>query len=110
MALLKRHGVTDKSGGKKGFYEVYPAASLHRWGLYIPNYKKELSIRLQILSKIRFKFPELQVTDVHAQTDHNLDALVASITAYSAANGQTSKPNQQQIQLAKSEGWIHIPA
>ena len=38
MALLRRHGVTDRSGDGR-FFEVYPAGSLKAWGLPHRGYK-----------------------------------------------------------------------
>jgi len=40
MALLNSHGMKDKSGGKKGFFEVYPKANLLSCGLHGHGYKK----------------------------------------------------------------------
>lgn len=109
MSLLARHGARDKSGGDHGFYEVYPAGSLRSWGLYRSGYKREQATRLEILGAIRKRFPTLKVSDGYAETDHNLDSLVASLTAYAAAKGQTHPPQAQQRAVARVEGWIHLP-
>lgn len=39
MALLQRHGVTDRSGDGR-FFEVYPAGSLHCWKMRSRGYKR----------------------------------------------------------------------
>ena len=111
MALLNRHGVIDKSGGDKGFYEVYPGASLAIWNLHKAGYKKKenVDIRKRMLNEIRKKFPNLEIPDTYTKTDDNLDALVASITVKDAAKGKTRSPTVAQLPLARQEGWIHAP-
>jgi hypothetical protein len=39
MSLLKKHGVTDRSGDGR-FFEVYPAASLRAWAMTSRGYKE----------------------------------------------------------------------
>jgi predicted nuclease with RNAse H fold len=111
MALLKRHGVTDKSGDGR-FYEVYPAGSLAAWELRHKGYKQgdhAAGKRRDILNALRAKFPVLTIPSSYAETDHALDALIAAITARLAALGLTQRPSQEQQSAAKTEGWIHLP-
>jgi predicted nuclease with RNAse H fold len=112
MALLKRHGVTDRSGDGR-FYEIYPAGSLIGWGLNVRGYKgskpEAEAARKAILQELRNLMPWLDVPDTYATTDHNLDALVASLTVRAAHQGLTLKPTPDQLPAAKREGWIHIP-
>jgi len=109
MALLNRHGIVDKSGGEGGFYEVYPAASLIVWNLLEKGYKRDLDARKRMLNRIHNAFPHLQLSDICAKTDDNLDALVAALSAREAAQGNSVLPKENQIPLAKKEGWIHLP-
>ncbi len=114
MALLHRHGVTDRSGPPGArFHEVYPAGSLRQWGLlHPPSYRgrgNEAALRRrEILREIsqRFDFP---APDHAAVTDHLVDALVASITAALAATGRTIPPPPAEREPARHEGWIHLP-
>jgi predicted nuclease with RNAse H fold len=112
MALLHRHGVTDKSGGGR-FFEVYPAGSLFCWNLRYRGYKRIddecASYRKEILNELRAKMSWLEVSDAYAESSDSLDALVASLTARAAAQGQTSACSQIQLEAAKREGWIHLP-
>jgi hypothetical protein len=111
MALLKRHGVTDRSGDGR-FFEVYPAGSLATWGLRHKGYKQgdhAAGKRGGILNALRAKFPVLTIPSSYAETDHALDALIAAITARLAALGLTQRPSQGQQSAAKTEGWIHLP-
>lgn len=113
FALLFRHGVTDRSGDGK-FFEVYPAGSLHQWKLANRGYKKDTSehqlAREAILNGLRNAMPWLTAPDACAETGDALDALVASLTARTAMQGRTFRPNADQNAPAQREGWIHLPA
>lgn len=112
MALLQRHGVTDKSGDGK-FFEVYPAGSLFCWKLRCRGYKKIddecAAFRQEILNELRAKMSWLEVPDAYAESSDSLDALVASLTARAAAQGQSSACSPIQLEAAQREGWIHLP-
>lgn len=110
MALLKRHKVSDKSGQSGKFYEVYPAGSMRSWNLDTKGYKKKRTRRLSILRQIREQLPWLEVDDHYAESDHNLDALVCSLTAQQSRKNETLPPLATQQQFAASEGWIHLPS
>lgn len=113
MALLARHGVTDRSGGDGRFFEVYPAGSLKRWGLPCRSYKgpekAAIATRRALLAELRRALPVLQVADACAQSDHAFDALIASLTTRAAALGKTLRPQPAQRITARREGWIHLP-
>jgi hypothetical protein len=49
------------------------------------------------------------IPEGYHESDHALDALVASITAKLAKDGDTLEPNDSQLANARSEGWIHLP-
>ncbi len=110
MAMLRRHGVQDKSGGDGRFYEVYPAGSLRIWGIYESGYKKSIEVRHRMLSSLRANYPLIQIPDEYADTDDNLDSLIAAITVEQAIRGGTVGPTASQLKLATSEGWIHLPS
>jgi predicted nuclease with RNAse H fold len=113
MALLRRRGVTDRSGGDGKFFEVYPAASLSCWGLPSRGYKRDdeecLKLRAEILSELRTRLPWLEVAESYAESSDSLDALIASLTARAAMQGLTRKPEPNQSKAARREGWIHLP-
>jgi hypothetical protein len=111
MALLKRHGVTDRSGDGR-FYEVYPAGSLAAWNLPSRGYKKQsegLTARERIRAGLLEQLPWLEVPDAYADNADDLDALVASLTARAAFQGLTHLPPRADKGIAIQEGWIHIP-
>jgi len=113
MALLSRHGVTDRSGGGGRFFEVYPAGSLKQWGMRCRGYKGSdktaLATRRTLLAELRKAIPALEVDDACAQTDHVFDALIASLTARAAAQGKTLRPPPERYAIVRREGWIHLP-
>jgi hypothetical protein len=102
-----------KSGDGR-FFEVYPAGTLSKWAISRKGYKQKneegQTLRTAILSKLRAAMPWLVVSDEYAETDHALDALVASLTARAAVQGLTLRPELGQADLARREGWIHVPS
>ena len=113
MSLLKKYGVTDRSGDGK-FFEVYPAASLRAWKMAGRGYKEAkkpecIAMRRQILDALRIAMPWLTVPDDCAKESDALDSLVASLTARNASQRRTLLPNLSQIDAANVEGWIHLP-
>lgn len=114
MALLKRHGVTDRSGDGR-FFEVYPAESLAMWQLtpkesYKKNTPESHAARRDSLRALRRQLPWLEVPDSYADDADGLDSLIASLTARAAAQGLTQRPEAgTQADLARREGWIHLP-
>lgn len=112
MALLARHGVTDRSGGDGRFFEVYPAGSLKQWGLPCRSYKgaDHLPARQALLATLRQQLPSLRVNDSYVENDHAFDALLASLTTRAAATGKTFGPPSDRLSIIRREGWIHLPA
>lgn len=113
MSLLKKHGVTDRSGDGR-FFEVYPAASLRAWTMTSRGYKEAkkpecVEARQRILVALRTAMPWLVAPDDYAEDSDALDSLVAALTARCAWQGRTMPPDQAQKAIAQREGWIHIP-
>lgn len=114
--LLARLGVEDFSGDGRVF-EVYPAAALSRWGL-LPSatYKgaKGASTRSLLVDQLRRETPWLQVDsrdlDGMRASDDAFDALVCALVARSAMMGLTEGPPNEDAEVARKEGWIHLPA
>ena len=113
MALLNRHGVTDRSGDGL-FFEIYPAASLHAWGISNRGYKQAkdeacVAARAKILTELRVRLPQLELPSSAAATSDTLDSLIASLTTRAAAIGRARRPGSELIELARTEGSIHVP-
>lgn len=112
MALLRRHGVTDRSGDGR-FFEVYPAGSLKTWQLPHRGYKGLLpdncAGRTATLQQLRAALPWLEFPASCATSDHAFDALIAALTARCCATGHTQPPANNERATAAREGWIHLP-
>ena len=112
--LLAQMGVTDKSGDGQVF-EVYPAAALRRWELDHRKYKgkKGKKILGRLVDDLLSLCPWLEVGSAArkmlAENDDAFDALVCALVARAAALGQTVRPNRKDLDLARNEGWIHLP-
>jgi len=110
IGLLRRLGVTDRSGGR--IVEVYPAAALRRWTRDPAKYKgrtpaaatKRAALRLELERRLGLSIPPSATLD-----DDRLDAVVAACVARAAHLGHTMAPAPVQLPHAQREGWIHVP-
>lgn len=92
----------DRSG-TGSILEVYPAASRTIWGL---GHKRSMRELLKSAPRLRCS-DELQ--HAYDANEHAFDALIAALTARAAALGLTALPEEEDIAVAKEEGWIHLP-
>jgi predicted nuclease with RNAse H fold len=94
--------------------EVYPAASLQRWGLAHRGYKREgnRAARGDLVRALRAQAPWLDL-GAHAglveDSDDALDAVVAALTARAAALGRCAGPPAEHLAQARREGWVLVP-
>lgn len=127
--LLHRHAdstgrAVDRTGEGTGVFETYPAAALAAWDLPRRGYKVRAAggravaeqTRRDILSGIERAgrgWLDLGATpSVREQliaSDHALDAFISALVTRAAAAGQTTPPRPDQLERARSEGWIHVP-
>jgi predicted nuclease with RNAse H fold len=114
--LLQALGVTDRSGQIGRVFEVYPSASLRRWGLETQGYKgKEDDVRERLLMALLGKAPWLEISVACrrelAQSDHLMDALAASLTAGMAMQHRDliDPIPERDLGHARIEGWIMLP-
>jgi predicted nuclease with RNAse H fold len=110
----------DLVGGDR-IVEVYPGAALAAWGgsqagLDPAGYKtgpKAKEARERIVQTLEALDWLVLSTDVQArciERDHDLDALLAGLVTRAAERGLTRPPEtEEQRELSKSEGWIHVP-
>jgi predicted nuclease with RNAse H fold len=103
----------DRTGGGP-VVEVYPAASLHRWGLDHRGYKRAPNVaRLgELVDALHDRAPWLEFgshEELCRASDDATDAVVAALTARAAALGRTTPPGEGQVGLARTEGWIALP-
>ncbi|GAB3587060.1 DUF429 domain-containing protein [Calidifontibacter terrae] len=114
FGIVERTGAVIPRDGSAGVFEVYPAATLKRWGIPHTGYKPvdQAPRREQILDAIGERFPGLDLGPHRGQfvrSDHALDALVCALTTRAAMSDRTTAPPPELREVAGREGWIHVP-
>ncbi|MBB4694923.1 DUF429 domain-containing protein [Paractinoplanes abujensis] len=107
--LLAHLGVEDRSGDG-ALVEVYPAATLRRWGLTHRGYKVQGHSTL--LDELLTAAPWLDLGPYGdlCRTSHDaFDAVIAGLAARAAALGRYLRPSPAQQEAARREGWIALP-
>lgn len=125
-AWAVRWGERVVRDGSGRLVETYPAAALRAWGLLArrsERYKggargderdEQRSIRERIvseLSRVGAPWLDLDATlgDAAVASDHVLDALVCALVALAAQRRATRRAPEDSIEVARREGWIHVP-
>lgn len=127
LAQLREHhfdraGIRFDRAGADQVVEVYPAAALLLWGLDRRGYKTgprpdrrapAEAAREALLTSIEDQVTWLQweagARGACVQSDDALDAVLAALIARAAALGLTEPPPPADLDLARGEGWIHLP-
>lgn len=114
MSSLSGLGRAVDRAGAGEVVEVYPAASLVRWGFSHRGYKGRdgAVVRSALVDLLRTECSWLEFGGFEEEcrrTDDALDAVIAAMTARAAAVGQVeSIPDDQRV-AADREGWIALP-
>jgi predicted nuclease with RNAse H fold len=114
LARLAAEGHPVDRTGTGVVVEVYPAASLRCWQLPHQGFKgsKNLTTLGELVGRLQKSAPWLDLagyeTDCRS-SDHALDAVVAALTARAATQGLVTVPRLDQLDTARSEGWIALP-
>jgi predicted nuclease with RNAse H fold len=114
LARLAAAGQPVDRSGAGVVVEVYPEAALKHWGLTYRRYKgaANTAAREQLVDTLTSAAPWLSLGS-HEQTcrrsDHALDAVIAALNARAAALGLTTTPSPEQLDAARTEGWIALP-
>lgn len=95
--------------------EVYPAAALRIWGQSTRGYKgpKNRSVLEAGVEQLERALPGLRLGEFRSlctTSDDAFDALVAAIIARAVALGCTRRPEDHEREIARREGWIHLPS
>ncbi|WP_430331838.1 DUF429 domain-containing protein [Rhodococcus sp. ACT016] len=113
LARLEVAGVdVDRVDGT--VVEVYPAAALQRWGLPFRGYKGSgnRSNLVNLVAGFATAIAALDFRDFREScesSDDAFDAVVAAVIARAAALGRTRLPDTADEDVARREGWIHLP-
>jgi predicted nuclease with RNAse H fold len=114
LAQLAGAGAPVDRAGSGAVVEVYPAATLLRWGFRSKGYKgtANAEARGRLIDELLMQAPWLDLRDVEGlcrSSDDALDAVIAALAARAAAMGLT-EPIPAELQgAAEVEGWMAIP-
>ena len=106
----------DRAGGD-GVGEAYPAAALLLWGLERRGYKGDGEVsatnRAALLAALEEQAPWLAwepgAREACVESDDALNAVICALIARAAALGLAEEPSTEERELARVEGWIHLP-
>lgn len=102
----------DRAGADR-VLEAYPAAALLLWELPRDGYKTDPAAREELLAALEAAAPWLDWEDgareACVESDDALDAVLCALIARAAALGLTEPPPPEDRELARIEGWIHLP-
>lgn len=113
--LLREAGIAvDRSGTSGKLAEVYPAAALRHWALTHSGYKGKgnTAVCQELVSQLVEACGTLAnavARCLDGCDDDELDALICAIVARAVLLGQTTSPSLEQLDVARREGWIHVP-
>ena len=115
LAQLARDGQSVDRSGAGTVAEVYPAASLKRWGLPSRGYK-----RAQNIDNLRASVDALltaapwlslgEYEDLCRRSDDAFDAVIAAMTARAVSKGLVEPLPEEHASVATTEGWIVLPS
>ncbi|MET7460398.1 DUF429 domain-containing protein [Nonomuraea sp. NPDC005501] len=114
LAELARQGPPIDRRGGGIVVEVYPAASLKRWGLPCLSYKRPSNLDGlgRLVDQLQAAAPWLDL-GAYEQTcrvsDDATDAVVAALTARASSLGLVTFPAPEHADSARTEGWIALP-
>ncbi len=114
LAQQARQGQPVDRCGRGVVVEVYPAASLKRWGLPHRGYKQPRNAQAleALIDGLLAAAPWLDPGPYEGlcRSSHDAaDAVIAALTARAAQQDLATRPDGRQEAAARSEGWIALP-
>lgn len=112
LTRLSASGVEIDRTGAGLVAEVYPGASLRLWGLHTAGYRTSQDIRAALLTALKAQATWLDLgnhEELMISSCDAFDAVIAAVAARSAALGRTLLPKQDQVEVARVEGWVSLP-
>lgn len=111
LARLAASGVDCARDGSGRVAEVYPAGALRQWGLPHRGYKRiaNESARHRLVDSLagHSRLAMGAAEQECRRSDDALDAVVSALVARAVFLGLTEPA--QNIESARTEGWIHLP-
>ena len=100
----------DRSGAA-GVYETYPGGSLAKWGLPSTGYKHDVGTdtRRAIVAALANHIDLAATAARLVAADDDLDAVITAVVAGLAHRGLTTSAPPEHREVARVEGWIHVP-
>ena len=104
--------VDSSLDGSGAIAETYPAAALLTWGLPHRGYKgaANQAARDAVVDGLLASAPWLDLgthAEIVRSSDHALDAVLCALVARARQRGLTEPA--ADVDLARREGWIHVP-
>jgi hypothetical protein len=112
ISKLAKQGLEVERTGKGLIAEVYPGASLRLWGFDTAGYRASSEGREKLLAAIKSSLPEFEAgkyAQLMISSCDAFDAVVAAFAARAVTMRKTLGPASDQLELARLEGWIHLP-
>lgn len=112
LSRLSETGITIDRTGAGLVAEVYPGASLRRWGFDTSGYRTSPEKRQELISLLQSEHPWLNLntfTSLMRESADAFDAVIAGCAARAAALNKYDLPSPSTYQLAQQEGWIVLP-
>jgi predicted nuclease with RNAse H fold len=112
LSKLQAAGVHIDRSGQGKVVEIYPAASMRIWGFQFAGYRNSPSIRRDLIGQLATAAPWLELStfaELMIESCDAFDAVIAAISASSAAFGQSTSPPADKLAAAQIEGWVALP-
>lgn len=112
LARIQASGTFVDRAGSGSVVEVYPGATLRLWGFDTTGYRISAAVRATLLRSIQDEAPWFDVapfSTLMISSGDAFDAVVAAMAARNAALGNYEAPSAEQMERARSEGWIALP-
>lgn len=112
LSKISQAGIPIDRTGSGLVAEVYPGACLRLWGFDTTGYRVSAHKREELFAKITTEANWLDVgehTQLMVDSCDAFDAVIAALAARAVATGRSTQPSSQHTEIARIEGWIHLP-
>lgn len=113
LRRLAAAGFPVDRAGEGRLFEVYPGGALRIWGFDTTKYRVDATRRAALLAVLQRRAPwfdpgpfaALAVASADA-----FDAMIAALATRAAATGRFVRPGPGDLDVARREGWVALPA